>query len=222
MMTIFNTSGDPVTVSHQDALMWVTPAYACSENRAYHNMSHIYEVCRVIREIGVTTDLAPDDSVRQEGLLIAGAFHDVVYMPGSPYNEDASALIAERWLDDRIGKGHTLSEYVGTLILDTKNHRPDNNIDSIILIDADLWGLGASWDRYAATAANIRREFSRIPESEFLKGRAKFLNGMLTRDRIFWTNAAAQVKREHQARVNMERELGAIYDGKWLYEVWGN
>ena len=72
-------------------------------------------------------------------------------------------------------------------------------------LDADLAILGASPERYARYAADIRKEYAWVPEPEYRAGRAAVLNRFLALPRIYHAEPLF-AEGEERARVNLRAE----------------
>ncbi len=178
-------------------------AAAYSEpGRFYHNLDHLAEVLRAIDHLA---DLAQDPSA----VRLAAWFHDAVYDPRAPDNEERSAALAqvrcESW-----GLPRAMIDTVRLLILATKTHTVDaEDVNGAILLDADLAIFGAGQERYNAYARAIRQEYQWVPEEDYRRGRLRILRGFLQRERIY------RLERMHQAyeaaaRDNLSREVAAL------------
>ena len=176
-------------------------AYRSSE-RHYHTLEHLDEMFRVAGRLMAITD---DPRTVQ----LAIWFHDAVYDPRARDNEARSAELAVTLLGP-IGVSKSELEVVTRLVLATAHladPQPPGNRETAILLDADLAILGSSPERYRRYAADIRTEYSWVPEAEYCKARANVLEQFLARPRLYWTEPMSE-ECEAQARENMERELG--------------
>lgn len=168
-------------------------------NRHYHNLHHIAFVLQIIEEL---RPLAQDINTIQ----LAAWFHDAVYEPGAADNEEQSATLATQLLTG-LGLPAAAIERVAQLILTTRDHRPlAGDIDSQILLDADLATLAAEPARYDAEVAGVRREYAHVPDEAFRRGRAQILSRFLERPRLFQTEAMYS-RLEARARANIQREI---------------
>jgi predicted metal-dependent HD superfamily phosphohydrolase len=167
--------------------------------RYYHNLDHI-EV--VLANIDLLSDAARDLPVVQ----LAGWYHDAVYDPRAGDNEEQSAVLVETtcagWgLHADIGKA------AGRLIRATRTHEAgEEEVDALLLLDADLAILGAEQTEYDSYAAAIRREYAWVKEEEYRRGRTRVLKSFLRRQRIFKLDRMHR-ERELQARGNLAREI---------------
>ena len=175
-----------------------------SPDRHYHNLEHLNEVFRVAARLGsITDDTGP--------LHLAIWFHDAVYDSRAKDNEARSAALAETLLGP-IGVPASMLDRVQRLIFATAHfaaEQPPGDRDSAILLDADLAILGASDERYRRYAADIRKEYSWVPDADYHTARAAVLESFLARPRIFRHELLFQ-EGEEQARTNLRGELQAL------------
>ena len=178
-------------------------AYSAPD-RHYHNLEHINEVFRVAARLGsITDDTGP--------LHLAIWFHDAVYDSRAKDNEARSAELAETLLGP-IGVPASTLGRVKQLVLATAHlttDQPTGDRDAAILLDADLAILGASDERYRRYAADIRKEYSWVPEEDYRKARAAVLENFLARPRIFRHDLLFQ-EGEEQARTNLRGEIRTL------------
>ena len=203
MINSIDNAGEHMRVSVEEALDFVRPAY---EGRAYHNMSHVVHMMSRVEVLSLSARLP---SIDTELILIATAFHDVVYHPGSNWNEDASAFVAGKWLEGRLCSA--LIDVVQQLIMMTKTHEVTavyaTEQYGAIICDADLWTIGSHWDEYKRHGAAIRQEFVLIDDHTFDNRRARVRQSLLARQR---GQTPRGMEREAQAQANMRRELSEI------------
>ncbi|MCG8601923.1 MAG: hypothetical protein MI807_17410 [Verrucomicrobiales bacterium] len=162
-------------------------------HRSYHNLSHIDSMLRSLRErLGSAKEIE-----------LAVWFHDVVYDPGSPSNEEDSA----GFFSERIGPhlDRQFASKVHNLILATKH---GSNLPfteaAKFLCDLDLEILAGSPERYQEYCDAIRREYDHVSDSDYADGRVAFLKSMLENP-IFRTESF--VPFEESARANITREI---------------
>ncbi|MEO8105835.1 MAG: metal-dependent phosphohydrolase [Actinomycetes bacterium] len=177
------------------------PRYA-QPHREYHNLMHVEDVLLRIEEL--------EPPVEHElALALAAWFHDAVYQPGKPDNEDRSAYVAYDALE-QVGASPELIAEVVRLVRLTASHEADPDDDAgTVLCDADLAILAASPDRYARYVDAIRQEYIHVPQSEFSVGRANVLQSFLDRTSIYRTPHGQQ-HWEAAARANLATELAAL------------
>lgn len=171
-------------------------------NRVYHNLKHINHVLAVI-------DTLQHCSVNLTTLQFAAWFHDVIYDTQMKDNEEKSAEYAEGVLK-LFRLPQATIERVTTLILTTKNHQASlTDIDSQILIDADLAILGSSEQEYQEYAQAIRQEYAWVSETEYRIGRKRVLHNFLQQDKIYATEQLLTTL-EERARQNMLTEVATL------------
>ncbi len=186
-----------LTLSHQVFLDLIA-AYSTPQ-RYYHNLAHVEQVLEIIEKMRSHSRNFP-------AIVFATWFHDIIYDPKAKDNEEKSAAYAAKALTSL---GITsIVDRVTQLILITKSHQlaDDNDIDSKILLDADLSILGASAPEYRIYAKAIRQEYAWLCESEYRTGRIKVLEKFLQRKRIYYTEEMF-ANLELTARQNIEEEI---------------
>lgn len=169
-------------------------------HRHHHNRRHLDEVVAALgtlRDAGVEFDARP--------VVLAAWFHDAIYEPFSATNEEDSADLARALLADDPDR-----DEVARLVELTKTHEPSaDDRNGVALSDADFSVLGAGADRYDEYVADIRTEFSQVPEEIFQTKRRELLIEFLGRTRIFVSDAAHE-KWEALARANIAREIDEL------------
>lgn len=170
--------------------------------RGYHDLRHLSEVLDRLDELcsnGERFDLLP--------VQLAAWFHDAVY-DAQPGAEQRSADWAHEALAPLVER--TAAAEVQRLVLLTADHQAaEGDCNGAALCDADLAILAASHARYAAYAADVRREYSHLTVSEFSKGRATVLRRLSSRRSLFATRYGRD-RWEAAARANITRELAAL------------
>jgi predicted metal-dependent HD superfamily phosphohydrolase len=182
-------------------------------HRAYHDRRHLAEV---LAAVALLAEHADDLSVA----VAAAWWHDAVYdVPvltggGAPTsrsgdevsNEEASARLAESTLTE-LGADPARVARVGSLIRMTAAHDPSPlDPDAQVLSDADLSVLASPPNRYATYVADVRTEYSAMPDDLFRTGRAALLRTLLEHDRLYRTPSAHE-RWEADARANIAAEL---------------
>ena len=118
-------------------------------------------------------------------VIIAIAYHDIIYNVLKKDNEERSAAYAQKHLSGLLTK-----ERLGTLqqmILATKNHTASENPDTNYFTDADLSILGSGWDNYFSYTKQIRKEYGLYPDIIYKPGRRNVVKHFLEMDKIFKT-----------------------------------
>ena len=173
---------------------WVKAHYE-APGRYFHDFGHIEHILLVAEEY---LDFVP------RTVLIAIWLHDIVYAPGSPFNESDSAAVA-RMILVHLGVSSQDIELIAEMIECTKTHIA-TSWQAAILCDLDLSSLGSSPDIYQEGSAKIQKEFAAFSASEQSIGRNVFIKRMLGREWIYSTDLFRKMF-EAQARDNLQAEL---------------
>lgn len=168
---------------------------AAYSGRFYHDFTHLQQ------GFGYIDLIAPflnQNVVRY--LEMAWFFHDIYYVPGDPRNEEKSADVFH-YFAKTIGLVDV--DYVKKLINDTKHDRIPNSLPGKLICDIDLIGFSNTFEDVKWASENIRREFAATPDSVFYAGRIEFLETLLKRPLIYYTQFFEI--REDAARKNIKR-----------------
>lgn len=169
--------------------------------RAYHTLQHVRDCVQHL-------DTARYLAQRPVEIELALWFHDAVYDTHRSDNEELSA----RWAQQHALDQNLLADVatrVRDLILATKHDAHPPNAEAALLADIDLAILGQLVPEFDLYEAQIRQEYTWVPELDFCKGRAKILEGFLRRDSIYRTDHFRDCY-ERQARLNLERSLANL------------
>ncbi|MBM9505184.1 HD domain-containing protein [Actinacidiphila acididurans] len=184
---------DPAPYGRELLERWAEP------QRHYHTMDHLVAVLSRVTEL--TAYAGDPDTV-----VLAAWFHDAVYRPDRSENEERSAALAERALDEAGLSGRQIAE-VARLVRLTVSHNPaSDDRNGEVLCDADLAVLAGDPADYAAYAAAVREEYGFVPDERFRPARADILRRLLDLPTLFRT-AYGQDRWEATARRNMTTEL---------------
>ena len=183
-------NGAGLSIFGQLAAAYAEPA------RAYHTAEHI-EDC--------LTQLDQSQSVAQHPDEVEAAiwFHDAVYLPGSPDNEDRSAHLARTTLVVS-GVPAERADRIAELILATRHVAIPIDAGAALLCDIDLSILGRPPDAFAEFERRIQREYAWVPEPMYRSARSEILRGFLGRRSIYQTDEF-RGRYEGQARQNLDR-----------------
>jgi predicted metal-dependent HD superfamily phosphohydrolase len=175
-------------------------------HRHYHDQRHIDEC---LAELDWVVNL---DEKKRRILRWAILWHDAVYEPGRRDNERRSAKLAQTELT-RCGVDHADVEEVVRLIRLTEKHRvASGDRLGALMVSIDLAILGADPARYKAYAADVRLEYSHVPEKLWRMGRSLVLERMLDKDVLF-PDREFRDRLETQARANMTAEIASLAEG---------
>jgi predicted metal-dependent HD superfamily phosphohydrolase len=173
-------------------------------HRAYHGQAHVDALLRGLA--------AEDGHVGNRAAVeLAIWYHDAIYDPKAADNEARSAdlLVAEM---HRLACPSLLSA-AESMVRATAGHAlPPNCPDALrgdmaIFLDLDMAVLGAEPADYDAYEAGIAAEYMPVHGvANFHAGRAAFLRGMLSRERLFLTERFHH-RLDAAARTNLRRGL---------------
>lgn len=179
------------------SLVWDNLATRYSEpHRHYHNLAHIDRMLAHLDRI------APGEIC----LELAIWFHDSIYDPLAGDNEAQSTRFFAKELGAELPK--SLVDQVKRLILATDPKQQRSGLaKEDLMIDIDLSILGAIPADYWEYCMAIRKEYSAVPDLDFVKGRIAILENFLLNP-IFATECFAHL--ESQARANLQQEMGFL------------
>jgi predicted metal-dependent HD superfamily phosphohydrolase len=181
-------------------------------SRYYHSLQHIHSV---LTTIDILNDIFKPSVQDLSSVQLAAWFHDVVYNTQIQDNEEKSAEYAAEMLKNLAIPVRNITK-IQHLILCTKNHQADD-IDSQVLLDADLAILAADAVQYQEYSQAIRQEYAWVSEAEYIAGRRKILESFLQRPSIYFTPFMLEYA-EELARLNISTELKnqLTYSRIWL------
>lgn len=170
-------------------------------HRVYHALPHIEDCLDQLEE-------ARHLAANPDAIEMALWYHDAIYDIKAKNNEEKSAELAlviaeDASLPDNFGKR------VVSLILATKHDAIPIDPDAKIIIDIDLSILGQSEEKFDEYERQIREEYKRVPENEFVTGRSAILKLFLKRPTIYLTQFFRD-KYEAQAQKNITRSLAYL------------
>jgi predicted metal-dependent HD superfamily phosphohydrolase len=169
--------------------------------RAYHTADHI-------RDCLTQFDLSRSAAERPDEVEAAIWFHDAIYRPGAPDNEDRSAALARTALADARAPVE-VADRIAELILATRHLAIPVERDAVLLCDIDLSILGRAPDAFDEFERRIRQEYAWVPEAVYRGARAEILTGFLRRHSIFQTDYFRD-RYEAQARTNLTRMIAQL------------
>jgi predicted metal-dependent HD superfamily phosphohydrolase len=169
-------------------------------HRAYHTMAHLQE-CFV--QLGGVRDACEHPGEVE----IALWFHDAIYDTQRYDSEDRSA----QWADHAVRAAASVvpAARIRDLVLATKHEVLPASADARVLVDVDLWILGAPEPRFDEYEAQVRKEYGWMPDDAYRKARGKILRGFLDRASIYST-PALYARCEARARTNLARSLARL------------
>lgn len=180
----------------------------------YHGWAHIMHMGDVLLECWQSNRPGVDVP---RWLALAVLYHDLIYAPGAPDNEEKSAQLLKR----QFGSAEGISDACEAIRLTT--HRPEDYCEWIAkgpakreeiewFLDADMAILGEIPARYDAYRAAVRREYGMFSDEEFRQGRRTFLEGALSRKALFHSDWFRD-RFQRQATDNLSKELASLSEG---------
>ena len=130
----------------------------------------------------------------------------MIYDSKASDNEERSARYAE---DLCAELGIPEARKIAAMILKTKTHDAEGDMDAQVLIDADLAILGGTEIEYRSYAQKIRQEYAWVPQDRYQAGRRRILEGFLARPRIYQLLGHL----EEPARRNLAAEISDLTIG---------
>ena len=183
--------------------LWQDIAERYSESaRAYHNLTHLYELFIQFDQIKSRLWQPPI-------VALALYYHDVIYDPTRADNELKSAEYAQDKLSGYLSVGQC--QRISALIMMTADHElaDKSDLDGAYLLDMDLSILGATWQQYERYAQAVRQEYAHIDADTYRSGRIAILEKLLAHPRLYLTDDYYN-RLERQARLNIEREIKSL------------
>ena len=162
-------------------------------HRAYHTMEHVEHCLDEAEAVG-----APDV------VVLALWYHDAVYAPRKPDNEERSADLVRA-----LALPKALTARAADLVLATKHAKPAEDPEAALTVDVDLAILGQPAPRFDRYEEQIRKEYGWVPGMIFRSKRAEILKSFLDRPSIYGTETF-RAKYEAAARANLARSLAAL------------
>ena len=197
-------------------------------HRYYHDWAHVLACLRELEEV---RNLSP----HPQALELAIWFHDAVYDPGGPDNEERSADLAAR-AAARLGLHGPLAAETRELILATRHlaARPGGGgqpadgqpggpsaaegppgtcaQDEALILDIDLAIFGKPREVFDRYEEGIRLEYQWVPPESRRRARLGILQSFLDRPAIYHTSYFRRCY-EKAARENLRRSVAALKAG---------
>jgi predicted metal-dependent HD superfamily phosphohydrolase len=181
----------------------IRAAYA-TPPRAYHCWSHVEDVLRRYHEVGSEWEQPTE-------VLLAVLLHDAVYAAGAADNEERSAELALRLVEQHMPGESLETARIAELIRLTARHgslTPDDvDADAALFLDCDMAILGSASGVYDRYEAAIRDEYAHLPPDAYAAGRRAFLTALLDSPRIFLSDHF-HARLDAAARENLRRAPG--------------
>lgn len=177
-------------------------------HRRYHSVDHVTEVLAEADRL-----LRFEAEADPAAVELAVWFHDAIYDPaaGPGQSEAASAdLAVDRLAALARADRDRLAHEVARLVRLTERHlvEPADRSGAVV-VDADLWVLSSTPERYDRYATDVRAEYAYVPDEAWVSGRASVLTLFLTEMSDLYTAGPDDDRHARRARAagNLRREL---------------
>ncbi|MGH6640075.1 MAG: HD domain-containing protein [Polaromonas sp.] len=169
--------------------------------RRYHNTLHLRACLHHLTQVR-------GELTNSHAVELALWFHDAIYWPWRPLNEEKSALWATRFMRE-MGFDPAMCEAVNSHVLDTRHQAVEPQGDARWVVDIDLAILGQSETVYRQFERDVRSEYRWVRWSRYAKGRSAVLQSFVDRPRIYRTPWFFE-RYETSARNNLQGALAAL------------
>lgn len=166
--------------------------------RYYHTLQHL-------ESLYTQLESCREQITDWDTVLFSLFYHDIIYKATSKDNEEKSALMAIKALQE-INYPKEKIRLCGEQILATKYHTVSADNDTNLFTDADLSILGSNWNTYLEYSKQVRKEYAIYPDFMYNPGRIKVIQHFLGMESIFKTTHFKH-EFEKQARENLMQEL---------------
>lgn len=169
------------------------------DHRYYHNELHVKNLLKSAAKFSHKIE-----DIYSLYLMIW--YHDVVYIPKNNDNEEISAQFAASSMQLVLDRS-TIDKIYSAIIF--SKHKYKSNCfspDIQIFLELDLEILGALPETYKKYSENIEKEYTAFfTKEKYVQGRIKFINDMLGKLPIFYTEELQH--KNFTSEKNLTREL---------------
>lgn len=173
------------------------------EGRYYHTREHLRHMFEVYDRFFANPDIAHE---------LTFWYHDFYYDPKRQDNEDRSAALAQKRVEQDLQIQAGVGLKVRDLILFSHYTRTPITRDEMVLHDVDLSIFGESADLFGKYEKGIRQEYSFVPDTDYQKGRAAILKQFI-RDPFYFTPEMCYSSYEDLAKRNIRKSIECL---SWL------
>lgn len=180
-------------------------------HRRYHDLEHVTEVLAEVERL-----LPHEPSADAAAVVLAAWFHDAIYDPtdGPGSSEAHSAdLVLDRLPAFATTDRDRLADEVARLVRLTASHAVTaSDRSGAVLVDADLWILSSTPERYDRYVTDVRAEYAHVPDPAWVAGRGAVVERFLQHLPTLYTAGPLEdreARRDHAA-LNLQRELDAL------------
>jgi predicted metal-dependent HD superfamily phosphohydrolase/DNA-binding transcriptional regulator YbjK len=169
-----------------------------SPGRHYHTLEHLLTLSLAWLEVAEEGRWSEATQV-----WLALLFHDAVYVPGAPDNEERSALLLLKHRPE----AQRAAELVRLTAAHGRLDARSLDEDARLFLDCDTAILGAPAAEYRRYAEQVASEWAPVVDADgWRQGRAAFVEGLLAQKRVFLSDRFHDLL-EAQARWNLAAEL---------------
>lgn len=192
--SLFAEPGEAVTAAGDDLIArWSEP------HRRYHTVDHLTRMLDVV-------DAYASHATDPTAVRLACWFHDAIYDPTRPDNEERSAELAASMLG---ALGVPAYEVLRLIRLTSIHEVSPGDRNGELIADADLAILATEPHVYADYARQVRDEYVFVSDADFRQGRTTILRRFLDRPAIY-RMPTTHARWEAQARANITAEIDAL------------
>lgn len=141
-------------------------------HRHYHTLDHLNYILEKIEH-----DKDKLSEKEYEMLVLTSLFHDCVYDPMKPDNEEKSADFFENCCLTK----NEETEHIKNMILETKTHKPSTNL-SKLFCNYDMSIINEDYDKLLEWEEGIYNEYKSYGDDDYRTGRLKFLESLLDKE----------------------------------------
>ena len=168
------------------------------DDNCYHNLLHTNEVVSVAKELAQSLNVKDEEL---EFLVIAAWFHDIGYIKQCEGHEEASAEMAEEFLNSQNYPQNKIDIIKDLISVTRIPQRPKNQLQEIIC-DADLHHLGVK--EFEKKGEMLRCEIEKYLDKKFSDSDWLKNNIMFFKHQEFFTSAAKE-RFEAQKNININK-----------------
>ncbi len=170
--------------------------------RGYHNIEHI-KFC--LDEFDTVQRL----SRHRFALEAAIWWHDVIYDPRRPDNEEKSMRFATNEML-LLGESPHFIARVSGIIMATIHAGGVIDPDQQLMCDIDLASLGTpDFEIMCSNSRGIRKEYAHVPHDVYVQRRGEILSGFADRESLYYTPHFRGLYTE-RAKSNIRREIAIL------------
>lgn len=180
-------------------------------HRRYHDIEHLTEVLAEAYRL-----LPGEPRADPAAVVLAAWFHDAIYEPDSGPGESESLsadLVIDRLPAFATTDRDRLADEVARLVrLTVGHHAAGSDRSGAVLIDADLWILSSTPERYQRYVDGVRAEYAHVPDEAWLTGRSAVVRRFLDNLPSLYSSGALDDREERRDRaaLNLQREIDTL------------